>query len=183
MKPRDPRARARPQTRTHPPVSQIELGRDRVLDALQRILGSSDFIASDRNTRFLQYLIEETLAGRRERLKGYTIALDVFGRDAAFNPNIDPLVRVGARRLRDALERYYLTSGIADPVRISIPKGGYVPVFKPRVSDTPSQPAAQPTSEPPEAKTPAHRTSLLLVASLVTGLALFALVAIAYPLS
>lgn len=106
------------------------LGDQQVLDALGRVLGSVDFIASDRNRRFLSYVVEETLAGRAERLKGYSIALQVFGRDVSFDPQTDPLVRVEARRLRQALERYYLMSGHADPVRISIPKGGYVPVFE-----------------------------------------------------
>src|SRR5690349_11298269 len=109
--------------------SICSLGNEQVLDALGRVLASDDFIASDRNRRFLSYVVEETLAGRAGKLKGYSIALQVFGRDVSFDPQTDPLVRVEARRLRQALERYYLTSGREDPVRISIPKGGYVPVF------------------------------------------------------
>ena len=54
-----------------------------VREALERILASPGFDASARNRRFLEYLVEETLAGRADRLKGLTIAIDVFGRDAA----------------------------------------------------------------------------------------------------
>ena len=52
----------------------------------------------------------------------------VFGRDDSFDPQTDPVVRLEARRLRRALEHYYLTAGRDDPIRIEIPKGGYAPV-------------------------------------------------------
>ena len=70
-------------------------------------------------------MVEELLAGRADRLKGYTIATDVFGRDESFDPQTDPVVRLEARRLRRALEHCYLTAGRDDPIRIEIPKGGY----------------------------------------------------------
>ena len=35
-----------------------------------------------------------------------------------------------SRRLRRDLEHYYLTDGRADPIRITIPKGRYVPAFE-----------------------------------------------------
>ena len=70
----------------------------------------------------------ETLAGRGESLKGYAIALAVFGRGASFDPQADPVVRLEARRLRRDLDSYYMEAGQYDPVRISIPKGSYVPI-------------------------------------------------------
>jgi adenylate cyclase len=105
-------------------------GREQIEEALNSILGSADFVASDRKTKFLRYIVEETLSGRAARLKGYDIALAVFERSPSFDAQADPLVRVEAGRLRLALERYYLKGGHGDPVRISIPKGGYVPVFE-----------------------------------------------------
>jgi adenylate cyclase len=107
---------------------------------LQRIITSQEFDASDRNRRFLQYVVEETLVGRTERIKAYNVATSVFGRDASFDPQTDPIIRIEASRLRRSLERYYLTAGKHDPVRIEIPKGTYVPTFrtdadKPPVSD------------------------------------------------
>ena len=57
----------------------------------------------------------------------------MFGRDETFDAATDPLVRVQANRLRKAIERYYLTHGIEDSIRISVPKGKYVAVFE-RVS-------------------------------------------------
>jgi adenylate cyclase len=96
---------------------------------LERILASPDFVASDRLKRFLRFVVEETLAGRKDRLHAYPIALEVLGRDASFDPQTDPVVRMEAGRLRRRLERYYLGAGQSDPVRIDIPKGGYAPTF------------------------------------------------------
>ena len=101
--------------------------------ALECILASPGFDASARNRRFLEYIVEETLAGRADRLKGLTIAIDVFGRDAAtFDAQHDPVVRIQAAKLRRRLERYYLIAGQQDPIRIGIPKGTYVPTFEER---------------------------------------------------
>ncbi|RAI01064.1 hypothetical protein DLJ53_17765 [Acuticoccus sediminis] len=74
--------------------------------------------------------MEETLEGRTERLKGYGIAVSVFGRDETFDNSADPVVRLEARRLRRDLDSYYVDAGRSDPLRISIPKGGYVPTFE-----------------------------------------------------
>ncbi|MER8484170.1 hypothetical protein [Mesorhizobium sp. M1322] len=93
------------------------------------ILNSADFDATGRERRFLSHVVEETLAGRGDRIKAYSIAVEVFGRDMAFDPQTDPIVRIEAGHLRRGLERYYLTAGHDDPILITIPKGGYVPVF------------------------------------------------------
>jgi adenylate cyclase len=96
---------------------------------LERILQSAEFRASDKQRKFLSFVVDETLEDRASQLKGYTIALAVYGRTEKFDPQVDPIVRVEAGRLRRALEHYYLTAGKNDPVRIKIPKGGYVPTF------------------------------------------------------
>lgn len=111
--------------------------REDVIEALTRVLSSPEFNASSRNKKFLSYIVEETLAGRAGRLKGYNIATEVFGRDPSFDSQTDPLVRIEAGRLRRSLEHYYLTAGFSDPVRISVPKGGYAPVFE-RITFGPS---------------------------------------------
>jgi TolB-like protein len=96
---------------------------------LDLILASPEFLAPERGRRFLQYIVEETLEGRSEQLKAYTIAQAVFGRDASFDAQNDPVVRIEAGRIRRALERYYLVCGSSDPIRITVPKGGYAPHF------------------------------------------------------
>lgn len=120
---------------------------------LARIVASPGFDVPERSRGFLRFVVEETLAGRGERIKGYTIAVEVFGRDASFDANVDPVVRIEAGRLRRALERYYLMAGHTDPVLIDIPKGGYVPVFARRSTavpiPAPTTPEPMPVAPPP----------------------------------
>jgi TolB-like protein/tetratricopeptide (TPR) repeat protein len=102
---------------------------------LKRILESRDFDVSERDRSFLKYVITETLSGRADQIKAYSIAVDVFGRDASFEPQSDPVVRIEAGRIRRGLERYYLKAGSRDQILITLPKGSYVPVFSYRVED------------------------------------------------
>jgi len=96
---------------------------------LARILKSGPFHHSQRRQRFLEYLVSETLAGRADRLKAYSIALKVFDRPETFDPVVDPIVRTEAARLRDKLREYYESEGHNDAVHIELPKGGYAPLI------------------------------------------------------
>ncbi|MBD3386483.1 hypothetical protein GF407_16365 [candidate division KSB1 bacterium] len=96
---------------------------------LERILSSSEFAHSDINQKLLTYLVEKSIKG--EIPKETTIAIDVFDKDAAFNPHEDTLVRVHIYKLREKLEKYYLSDGRDDLVRLCIPKGHYAVKFLP----------------------------------------------------
>ena len=98
-----------------------------ILAALDALLGDPAFQASARNKQFLRFVVEETLAGRGDRIKSYTIAVDVFGRPPNFDASVDPIVRIEASRLRTALSNYY--ASVTAEIEISLPKGGYVPAF------------------------------------------------------
>ena len=102
---------------------------DGIREHLERIMFAQKFEASQRNRRFLRYVVEEALAGRANRIKAYSIATIALGRGEDFDPQIDPIVRIEAHRLRRALEYYYITVGKDDRIRIDIPKGSYVPAF------------------------------------------------------
>ena len=106
-----------------------DVTKTQVNEALERILASEDFAASPRLSEMLSFVVQRSLEGRTARLKAFNIAHHVFGRDESFDATTDPLVRVQASRLRKAIERYYLTTGAYDRVRISIPKGGYAAKF------------------------------------------------------
>jgi hypothetical protein len=97
---------------------------------LNRILTSPEFKATDVQKSFLTFVVETVLAGRSHEIKGYTVATQVFGRGEDFNQATDPIVSIQANKLRRALERYYLVAGQNDPIRIDIPKGSYVPLFR-----------------------------------------------------
>ena len=100
---------------------------------LDRILASTTFKQVDRLKRFLSFIVLESISGRSNELKEYVIGVHVFGKEPSFDPRTDPIVRVQARRLRAKLVRYYQEDGRGDEVIIDLPKGGYAPVFKPRV--------------------------------------------------
>jgi adenylate cyclase len=100
-----------------------------VRQQLDRILDSPGFAGSVRLKRFLRYVVEQQLAGEGAKLKEYAIGVEVFDRKEPYDPRLDSIVRVEAGRLRSKLDEYYATEGAADPVRISLPRGSYVPVF------------------------------------------------------
>ncbi|MBB3297318.1 hypothetical protein CO653_04140 [Rhizobium anhuiense] len=110
-------------------INRVTASQEEVQQQLERILSSREFRLPERARRFLEFVVTETLAGRRDYLKAFTIAQAVFGRDANFDAQQDPCVRIEAGRLRRELEHYYLTAGDADRIIITIPKGGYAPVF------------------------------------------------------
>jgi hypothetical protein len=98
--------------------------------ALDRIAASDAFRGCPQLIAFLRYVVEATLRGGQDRIKGYTIAVEALGRGDDFNPQDDPIVRVEAMRLRRALQRYYANGGRADAVQIVLPLGSYVPLFR-----------------------------------------------------
>jgi TolB-like protein len=111
-----------------------------IREQLNRVLKSGPFRQSQRRQRFLEYLVNETLAGRGERLKAYNIALAVFDRPETFDPVVNPVVRIEAARLREKLREYYDTDGRSDPIRIELPKGSYTPHIEFRQAATPDPP-------------------------------------------
>src|SRR3954463_7457195 len=98
--------------------------------AVDKVAASTVFADSQRMERFLRFAVEETLQGNGGRLKEIVIGSEVFDRGADYDPRLDPIVRVEARRLRAKIEEYYEGPGRGDSVRITMPKGGYVPVFE-----------------------------------------------------
>lgn len=105
---------------------------DKVREQLERILSSHALAGSDQLKRLLRLVVERTLNGRSELLKEYNLGVEVFQRPPEYDPKLDPIVRVQARRLRAKLDEYYAGEGAQDSLIIEIPKGAYVPVFTTR---------------------------------------------------
>ena len=78
-----------------------------VREHLTRILASRAFHQGDRLKRFLSFIVSEAIDGHRNELKEYVVGVQVFGKEASFDPRTDPIVRVQARRLRAKLGQYY----------------------------------------------------------------------------
>src|SRR6266511_1441567 len=99
---------------------------------LAKILSSPVFASSPRMTRFLRFVVDTTLEGNAGQIKEYVVAIEVFEKSEAYDPQADSTVRTEASKLRSKLTRYYEIEGHTDPVVISIPKGTYTPAFEDR---------------------------------------------------
>ena len=97
---------------------------------LKRIGASRFFCKSNRLCRFLSFAANQALLGDGQRLKEVQVGIHVFDRGSAFDPRVDPIVRVEARRLRSKLKSYYASVGRDDRLLIDFPKGTYTPVFR-----------------------------------------------------
>jgi adenylate cyclase len=116
---------------------------------VERMTASSVFRNSPQLATFLWFIVEAQLRGKGERLKGYTIGVEVLRRDTSFDPQVDPIVRVEATRLRRALERYYVGPGVEDTIMISMPRGGYVPRIGWRTAHDVAEPSFKAEAAPP----------------------------------
>lgn len=88
---------------------------------LQHVL----FQNSPTMTRLLVWLLQETLAGRGDSVKSYTIAVDAFGRPESFDSQADSYPRVQTGRLRKALESYYSQHGASRDLCLYLQPGSY----------------------------------------------------------
>jgi TolB-like protein/tetratricopeptide (TPR) repeat protein len=111
---------------------------EQIRAALERVLESPSFANSLKAQRLLRFVVEETLAGRGDGLKESVIAVSVFARDPSFDPRSDSVVRVEARNLRVRLNEYYMNDGRQDALFIELPKGAYLPCFRPGSSAPPA---------------------------------------------
>jgi TolB-like protein len=108
---------------------------DQVRTELARMLASRTFQGSERQRKFLSYVVDETIEGRANLLKEYSIGIEVFAKDDSFDPRIDTIVRVEARKLRSRIAKYYQDEGKHDAIRIGFVKGSYAPVFQDAVAE------------------------------------------------
>ena len=97
---------------------------------LDRIFTHELFKSSKRSVSFLKYVCSQTLEGSIDQIKEYSIAVEAFGLDHNFDQQLNPRIRVEAKRLRDRLTQYYASDGEHDEIIISLPKGTYIPEFR-----------------------------------------------------
>jgi hypothetical protein len=143
---------------------------DEIRAQLDRMIVSDEFSRSPQLGAFLRFVVDAVLQGKSDRIKAYTIGVDVLRRDAKFDPQLDPIVRVEATRLRRTIDRYYGGPGIADPVRIGLPRGSYIPAIGRRTVGADTI-AAQPVPQAP-------RGRRLSIHGLLTALLAVAVIAI-----
>jgi len=117
---------------------------------LERILSSSEFAQAGRMRDFLRFLGEHAIHNpEAPAVKETVVGVEVFGRDAGYDPKVDSVVRTEARRLRLKLQDYYNGTGAQDGMRVEIPKGAYqvsfVPLEATTAPDVEIAPATPPT--------------------------------------
>jgi hypothetical protein len=113
-----------------PRETELPLSAEEVKQALERVLQSSSFQRSERLQRFLRFVCDYTVRGEGHLLHEYLIGSEVFGRGPEYSPHEDGIVRRQAHALRRKLQEYYDKDGAGDPVRIELPVGRYVPMFR-----------------------------------------------------
>ncbi|MEQ9662665.1 MAG: hypothetical protein RLN87_08975 [Parasphingopyxis sp.] len=98
-------------------------------EEMVRIFAARQFRRSPVMRKLFGFLVSETLAGRGDRLKAYTIAVDALGKPPTFDAQSDAYPRVQVGRLRGLLDEFYEENGESGPLRFAIPKGGYAVSF------------------------------------------------------
>ena len=91
---------------------------------MEAICASPSLAGSKKLIRFLRFVVAGTLRGAGDGLNEYSIGVDVYDRADSFDPRIDNIVRVEARRLRAKLDEYYRTAGAQDDWIIDLPREG-----------------------------------------------------------
>jgi TolB-like protein len=118
-----------------------------IRDHLERVVADDLFSGAARLCRFLRFTVESKISGREDQIKEFVIGREVFDRKDGYDPRLDPIVRVEARRLRAKLAEYYEGPGRTEPLRLEYPRGSYIPIV------------TQPTPVVADAQ-PAHRRRL-----------------------
>ena len=95
----------------------------------RRIARSSTFARSEQLPKLLLYVCKMAISGRVDEINEQRIGVAVYGRSPNYDPAVDGIVRSHATRLRQKLESYFSSEGVHEPMRLEIPRGGYVPYF------------------------------------------------------
>ena len=109
--------------------SVLDLNADPRWQLAQRIVASRSFAKSALLSSFLLYVCEREITGRTNEISEHQIGVRVFGRRPGYSAGEDNIVRNYARQLRHRLEQYFQEEGKDEELRVSIPRGKYVPSF------------------------------------------------------
>jgi hypothetical protein len=137
------------------PTTQSE--RTEIREQLERILASPLFRNSKRYPNLLRFTVERALEGPTEHLKERILGIEVFGRDPAYDTNLDPVVRITAVEVRKRLAQYYREPSHENEIRIDFPAGSYQPEFRipaaPVILELPTSPVPLAiVTDPPRAR-------------------------------
>jgi len=106
-----------------------ELTADMIHAQLDLLIRDDVFRSSKRSVAFLKYVVEQTLNGATDQIKERAIGIEVFGRDPAYETNLDHVVRTAATELRKRLATYYVDEKHRSELRVGLVPGSYIPRF------------------------------------------------------
>jgi hypothetical protein len=124
----------------------LSMPSDARVELLREVLSSRTFAKSVRLARFLEFICLRAIEGKARELNEQQIGIHVFDRSPAYSASDDSIVRTQARLLRQRLEEYFEHECPDSSQIISIPKGGYVPIFEPRFRQRQAHPIDLPAS-------------------------------------
>jgi len=114
-------------TESWTPSSELE--KAAVQQQLEKLLATSLFNSSKRYPSFLKFVVTHSLAGQTDQLKERILGVEIFGRAADYDTNIDPIVRVTAAEIRKRIEQYYQDPKHSQEIRLYLPAGSYAPQY------------------------------------------------------
>jgi hypothetical protein len=163
----------------------VSLQEDPYWALAQRVIAGPNFARSPLLSKFLLFVVAETLEGRGHEITEHQIGVQVFDRPADYRTLEDNIVRSYARQLRKRLAEHFADQGSSEPVRIDIPVGGYVPVFLPATEEvdreeTPGQTAMAPGQTQPHALLAHHAEPATAVQSKASRWVLGAVLVVVY---
>ncbi len=94
---------------------------------VKEVIEGAAFKGSHRSGQFLQYIVDQSIAGHFESLKERVIGVELFGRSPSYDTGDDAIVRVTASDVRKRLLQHYGRYGATSEFRISLPLGSYIP--------------------------------------------------------
>ena len=110
-------------------VPATDADRDYARSQLAKMVAHPLFANSKRYPALLRHVVEFSLEGRADSLKERTLGIEVFGRKADYDTNLDPVVRITAGEIRKRIAQYYHEPQHETELRIDLPAGSYVPQF------------------------------------------------------
>jgi len=141
------------------------LSKNAVIEArralVKRVIESPAFAKSERLSSFLTCICDLTLSGRASEINEQKIGTTVFGRPQDYDSSIDGIVRPQASRLRQRLDLYFNGEGVNEAVRITLPRGSYVPVFEPNPGQSASAAPPPVLTADPAVSSPSETTPTL----------------------
>ncbi|MGO9437151.1 MAG: hypothetical protein ACLPH3_02885 [Terracidiphilus sp.] len=120
-----------PEREAAPPFEPLlpRLQNDPRWSLAQRVVSGSHFARSPLLSKFLLFVVAETIKGHESEITEHQIGVQVFDRPRGYRTIEDNIVRNYARQLRKRLAEHFASEGSSEPGRIDVPVGGYVPVF------------------------------------------------------